>query len=193
MPPAKLGMWLFLASDALTFAALLFAYAYARNAATDWPAPFRMWPSVAGASLMTACLLASSWTMVRAVQAAHAGPAAGAGPVRWLWATAAGGAAFLGLHANEWRMLVGEGMRVGANPWGNPMFGGTFFVLTGLHMLHVLIGIVILLAMARRWSGRRTQAAGIEIAGLYWHFVDLVWMFLFPLVYLLSVAHGGGH
>ena len=75
-----------------------------------------------------------------------------------------------------------------ANPWGDPMFGGTFYVLTGAHMLHVLIGIVALGVMARRLVRGRTTGEGLEIAGLYWHFVDLVWMFLFPLVDLISVG-----
>jgi len=88
---------------------------------------------------------------------------------------------------NEWRMLWGEGMTPRANPWGDPMFGGTFYALTGMHMLHVLTGVVALGVMAARLARGRTTSEGIEIAGLYWHFVDLVWMFLFPLVYLISV------
>jgi cytochrome c oxidase subunit 3 len=182
---AKLGMWLFLVSDSLTFAAMLFAYAYLRNASAHWPAPFQFFPSIVVATLMTFCLLTSSYTMVRAVRAAHASDTAAA--VRWLQATMAGGVAFLALHLNEWRLLWGEGMTPRANPWGDAMFGATFFTLTGLHMLHVVTGVVALGAMSLRLRAGRTTGEGIEIAGLYWHFVDLVWMFLFPLVYLLSV------
>ena len=187
---AKLGMWLFLVSDSLTFAAALFAYAYLRNASPNWPAPFRMTPSILVATLMTFCLLSSSYTMVLAVRAARAGAMTRA--VRALVATIAGGVAFLVLHLNEWRMLWHEGMTPRHNPWGDPMFGGTFFTLTGMHMLHVVIGVVVLGSMAVRLARGRTNAEGVEVAGLYWHFVDLVWMFLFPLVYLLSVGSGSG-
>lgn len=182
---AKMGMWLFLASDSLTFAALLFAYAHVRQGSADWPAPFHFVPSIVAATLMTLCLLTSSYTMVQAVRAARADAPARA--VRWLGATMAGGLVFLVLHLNEWRMLWGEGMTPRANPWGDPLFGGTFYVLTGMHMLHVLTGVVALGVMAARLGRGRTTSEGIEIAGLYWHFVDLVWMFLFPLVYLISV------
>jgi cytochrome c oxidase subunit 3 len=72
------------------------------------------------------------------------------------------------------------------------MFGGTFFVLTGMHMLHVLCGVVVLGVIAARLRAGRSDAESVEVSGLYWHFVDLVWMFLFPLVYLLSVDVGGG-
>lgn len=183
---AKMGMWLFLMSDALTFAALLFSYAYVRNGSAHWPAPFHFVPSIAAATVMTLCLLTSSYTMVQAVRAARAGAATRA--VRWLWATIAGGVAFMALHLNEWRMLWGEGMTPRANPWGDPLFGGTFYTLTGMHMLHVLTGVIALGWMSVRLSRGRTTSEGIEVAGLYWHFVDLVWMFLFPLVYLISVG-----
>src|SRR5262245_43640226 len=182
-------MWLFLISDSLTFAAALYAYGYLRNSSPTWPSPFRLVPSITIATAMTFCLLTSSYTMVLAVRAARAGAAERA--ARWLAATMAGGVAFLVLHLDEWRRLVHEGMSPRANPWGDALFGSTFFTLTGMHMLHVLIGIVVLGATAARLLGRRTTAEGVEIAGLYWHFVDLVWMFLFPLVYLLSVDLGG--
>ena len=183
---AKMGMWLFLVSDSLTFAALLFSYAYVRNGSAHWPTPFHFVPSIVVATVMTLCLLTSSYTMVQAVRAARAGAVPRA--LRWLWGTMAGGLAFLALHLNEWRMLRAEGMTPQANPWGDPMFGGSFYVLTGMHMLHVLIGVVALGMMAARLARGRTTSEGIEIAGLYWHFVDLVWMFLFPLVYLISVG-----
>lgn len=183
---AKMGMWLFLMSDSLTFAALLFSYAYVRNGSAHWPAPFHFMPSIVLAAVMTLCLLTSSYTMVQAVRAARAGATSRA--MRWLWGTMAGGLAFMALHLNEWRMLWGEGMTPRANPWGDPMFGGTFYALTGMHMLHVLAGVVALGVMSARLARGRTTSEGVEIAGLYWHFVDLVWMFLFPLVYLISVG-----
>jgi cytochrome c oxidase subunit 3 len=79
-----------------------------------------------------------------------------------------------------------------ANPWGNPMFGGTFFTLTGLHMFHVLTGVCYLGVIAWRSAGAKFKAEDVEVSGLYWHFVDLVWMFIFPLVYLMSVTPGSG-
>jgi cytochrome c oxidase subunit 3 len=179
-------MWLFIISDALTFSALLIAYSYIRVSSVDWPKPFEFWPSIIVSSFMTFCLLTSSITMVQAVAAAKAGRMSAT--VGWLGATMAGGLAFIVLHANEWRGLIGEGLRPFGNPWGTPLFGATFFTLTGLHMLHVTIGVGVLAVVAAGYKKGKYPADYVEIAGLYWHFVDLVWMFLFPLVYLLSIA-----
>ena len=75
-----------------------------------------------------------------------------------------------------------------ANPWGAPLFGGTFYLITGLHMTHVAIGVVYLAVIAWGFSRGRFDSEDVEVAGLYWHFVDLVWMFVFPMIYLMSVA-----
>ena len=182
----KLGMWLFIISDALTFTGVLMAYSYVRVASEEWPTPFHMWPSIVVSSIMTFCLLTSSITMVMAVTAAKQGRVQAA--ARWIHFTMLGGVAFLLLHANEWRELIHEGLRPFENPWGTPMFGATFFSLTGLHMLHVTIGVVLLGIIAAGFKRGRYTADHVEISGLYWHFVDLVWMFIFPLVYLLSVS-----
>ncbi|MBI3895790.1 MAG: cytochrome c oxidase subunit 3 [Acidobacteria bacterium] len=178
-------MWLFIVSDALTFSALLIAYSYSRVASADWPLPFHFWPSIVVASVMTFCLLSSSVTMVMAVAAAKQGRVGAT--VNWLLATMLGGVAFIILHANEWRTLIGEGLRPFDNPWGSPLFGATFFTCTGLHMLHVTIGVIVLGVMAIGFKKGRYPADYVEISGLYWHFVDLVWMFIFPLIYLMSV------
>ena len=98
---------------------------------------------------------------------------------------AIGGAAFLGCQAYEWTQLIHEGARLTSNPWGAPQFGQAFFLLTGFHGSHVLSGLVILLITAIRYSMGKTPAQGVEMAGLYWHFVDLVWVFIFTLFYLL--------
>ena len=99
-----------------------------------------------------------------------------------------GGLGFLVLHANEWRHLIVERhMLPTSNPGGTPMFGGTFFALTGMHMLHVTIGFIYLGFVATGFRWGTYDAEDVEVAGLYWHFVDLVWMFIFPMVYLLSV------
>jgi cytochrome c oxidase subunit III len=187
----KLGMWLFIVSDSMTFAAALFCYTYMRLSSPHWPTPFHLWPSVAVSTLMTFCLLSSSLTMVLAVHNAQHGD--GRRVPFWLGMTILGGLSFLVLHANEWRQLIAEGMRLTSNPWGNPMFGGTFFTLTGLHMFHVLTGVCYLGVVAAGFRRRRFTAEDVEVSGLYWHFVDLVWMFIFPLVYLMSVDMSGGH
>ena len=91
------------------------------------------------------------------------------------------------IHATEWVGLFGEGVRPFHNPWGSPLFGAAFFTLTGLHMTHVFCG-VIYLGVVAGWFGKgKLSAEDVEVAGLYWHFVDLVWMFIFPLVYVLSI------
>jgi len=185
----KIGMWMFIVSDSLTFSALLFAYSYLRMSSPNWPAPFELWPSIAVASLMTACLLSSSLTMVLAVHHAERGDTRKA--VLWLFGTMAGGLAFLILHANEWRELIHHGMSLHGNPWGDGMFGGTFFTLTGMHMFHVFSGVGYLGVIAWGFAKGRFKAEDVEVCGLYWHFVDLVWMFIFPLVYLMSVNMGG--
>jgi len=181
----KLGMWLFIVSDTLTFSALLVSYAYVRLATPDWPRPFEIWPAIAKSSLMTFVLLSSSLTMVLAVAAAHRHDVKKA--VRYLIFTMICGAAFVLIHATEWVTLFHEGVTPWSNPWGVPLFGGTFFGLTGLHMLHVTIGVAYLAIICAGYSKGKWTADHVEVSGLYWHFVDLVWMFIFPLVYLLSV------
>ena len=181
----KLGMWLFIVSDTLTFSALLVSYAYVRLATPDWPRPFEIWPAIAKSSFMTFVLLSSSLTMVLAVAAAHRHDVKNA--VRYLTLTMICGAAFVLIHATEWITLFHEGVTPWSNPWGVPLFGGTFFGLTGLHMLHVTIGVAYLAIICAGYSKGKWTADHVEVSGLYWHFVDLVWMFIFPLVYLLSV------
>jgi cytochrome c oxidase subunit 3 len=182
--PKKLGMWLFIVSDAITFASLILAYSYIRVASVNWPRPFDLWPSIINANVMTVVLLTSSITVVMAVRASKMGRRGTT--ARWLMATIAGGVLFDILHIHEWLGLIGEGVRLFSNPWGTPMFGASFFALTGLHMLHVTIGVFYLGVIAWGFQRSKFTADDVEISGLYWHFVDLVWMFLFPLVYLMS-------
>ena len=236
----KIGMWLFILSDSLTFGALLFAYSYGRLSNPNWPMPFHK-ASIANASVMTACLLTSSLTMVMAVLASSRNDRKWTR--NWILFTMLFGSAFVVLHALEWNKLIEEGLRIpafrtlfnlepGTNPEfvkaskDVPQFAGTFFTLTGMHMLHVTIGIIYLGAVALRkmwlpvlavlaaacWFAPGPFHYGfyvlllalaivalilflkpmdysdhdIEVTGLYWHFVDLVWMFIFPLVYLMS-------
>jgi cytochrome c oxidase subunit 3 len=181
----KFGMWLFIVSDALTFSTLLFVYTYSRVANPDWPKAFDFSPSIVFASVMTFCLLSSSLTMVRAVHSMNHGDRGAA--TRWLLATMGGGTAFVVLHAFEWsRLIQHEGVTAAANPWGVPLFGATFFAITGLHMTHVIVGVIYLGILCQAVARGRLKAEDVEVGGLYWHFVDLVWMFVFPLVYLMS-------
>jgi len=235
----KVGMWLFLASDSLTFGALLFAFSYNRIY-TVWPTPFGK-ESIINATIMTACLLSSSLTMVMAVFAAQRHDRSWTR--NWLLATMAFGSAFIVLHGMEWTHLIHEGLSLPGFPkpagqldteyakisTGVPQFAATFFGLTAMHMLHVTIGVIYLGVVAlRKWflpilgviyigayfaipadnvfhylvhvlliglilsavilflKPKDYDAQDVEVTGLYWHFVDLVWMFIFPLVYLMS-------
>jgi cytochrome c oxidase subunit 3 len=185
----KFGMWLFLISDSLTFSAMLFAYTYSRVTNPDWPKPFDFSPAIIFSTVMTFCLLSSSLTMVLAVHAMNHGDRKAT--VRWILATMLGGTAFVVLHMSEWLKLINvEHVTALNNPWGVPLFGGTFFALTGLHMTHVICGLIYLAIIATGVGRGKFKAEDVEVSGLYWHFVDLVWMFIFPLVYLMSARVG---
>lgn len=186
IPSKKLVMWLFIISDAVTFGAVLFAYGYIRNATPDWPEPFKFSPSIINVMLMTFILVTSSLTMLIASRAALAGDKSKA--IRWTFITVAGGVLFALLHIREWMGLIQEGVRPFANNWGSPLFGAAFFSITGLHLLHVIGGVIALSVVALGYQRGRYKANDIEIWSLYWHFVDLVWMFVVPMVYLLNVA-----
>jgi cytochrome c oxidase subunit 3 len=102
--------------------------------------------------------------------------------------TAAFGATFVGMQGFEWTKLIMEGVRPWGNPWGADQFGSSFFMITGFHGLHVTVGVIYLITVAVRLLRGRYERSGnyqiVEIAGLYWHFVDLVWVFIFALFYL---------
>jgi cytochrome c oxidase subunit 3 len=184
IPTKKLAMWLFIIADTMTFAACLVAYGFVRNGASDWPRPFH---SIVNVALMTFILLTSSLTMLFALRSAKAGDKAGA--FRWIMITAAGGILFALLHVREWLALIHEGMTLFKNPWGTGLFGASFFSITGLHLTHVTCGVIALIVVGVRYKGGRYNTDDIEVLGLYWHFVDLVWMFVVPFVYLLNLAH----
>jgi cytochrome c oxidase subunit 3 len=137
-------------------------------------------------ALMTFLLICSSVTMVKALEWLGHGDRAKAR--LFLAATALGGAIFVGLQAFEWSKLIHEGLHIDGNPWGAALFGTSFFVVTGFHGLHVTAGVIYLLSMIRYVANRPDPAASynaVEIAGLYWHFVDLVWIMVFTFMYLL--------
>jgi cytochrome c oxidase subunit III len=181
----KLVMWLFIISDAVTFGAFLFAYGYLRNATPNWPTPFKS-ASIVNALLMTFVLITSSLTMLIASRMAKTGEKSRA--LRWTVITIGGGLLFALLHLREWIGLIHEGMRLSTNPWGASLFGAAFFTITGLHLTHVVAGIIALTVLAIGYNRGRYNADHVEVWSLYWHFVDLVWMFVVPLVYLLNIA-----
>lgn len=178
----KVMMWVFIVTDGLLFAGFLASYGYARVLATKWPDQSTVF-SLPYIAAMTFVLISSSATMASAVHAAQAGrrPAAS----RFVLLTALGGLVFLSMQAYEWTHLILEGARLDRNPWGDPAFGSFFFLVTGFHGTHVLVGVLTLLVVAVRSMKQLATPVGVEMAGLYWHFVDLVWVFIFTLFYLL--------
>jgi cytochrome c oxidase subunit III len=181
----KLVMWLFIASDAVTFAALLFAYSYLRIGSPNWVEPFAFWPTIANGLVMTVVLLTSSLTMLGALRAAKAGQKDKC--LRWLGFTMLLGVVFAVLHIHEWFGMIGEGWRLFQDPLGGSVeFGAGFFCITGLHLLHVISGIIALAVIALGYKTGWLDEGYVETTGLYWHFVDVVWMFVFPLVYLMN-------
>ena len=178
----KLAIWLFIVSDALTFAALLAGYGFMRLLSPQWPVQTKVF-DMRLITFMTFVLISSSAVMAMAVAAARSRNKTHA--IRFLIATIAGGLVFLGCQAYEWTHFIHEGARPFSNPWGVPQFSASFFVITGFHGLHVLSGVVVLAIVAARAFLNRYSADGIEMAGLYWHFVDVVWVFVFAFFYLL--------
>ena len=187
VPSKKLVMWLFIISDACTFGAMLFAYGYIKNAAADWPKPFES-SSIMNALLMTFILVTSSLTILIAVRAAKNDNKSKA--IMWTFVTIVLGLAFAALHLKEWMGLIGAGVRLFQNPWGSPMFGASFFAITGLHLAHVVSGAIALFVVVLGYKRGRYNSDDLEIWSLYWHFVDLVWMFVVPMVYLMNVNAG---
>jgi len=200
----KAMMWIFLLSDTFIFTVFLTSYMTVRMSTTvPWPNPSEVFAlTLFGTHLpliliaiMTFVLISSSGTMAMAVKFGYQKNRKMTTIL--LLVTAFFGATFVGMQVFEWTKLIEEGVR----PWGNPMgaaqFGASFFMITGFHGTHVTIGVIFLLIMARKvWKGylddqkpgffttRRAGYEVIEIMGLYWHFVDLVWVFIFALFYL---------
>ena len=181
----KLGMWIFLAGDAVGFGTLLAAYGMMRATSGDWPNPYERL-GINLTAFMTFLLICSSVTMVKALEWLSRGDRAKA---RWfLFFTALGGAIFVSLQAYEWTHLIHRGLHINGNPWGATLFGTSFFLVTGFHGLHVTAGVIYLLAIIRVVSKRPEPMASYnvtEIVGLYWHFVDLVWIMVFTFLYLI--------
>ncbi len=178
----KMMMWVFIITDGLLFAGFLASYGFARLASPSWPEQSAVF-NITLIATMTFVLITSSATMASAVRAASVGDRKVAR--RFLWLTAAIGLVFLAMQAYEWAHLIHGGTSLSANPWGAPLFGAYFYLITGFHGTHVLSGVLILAITAMRWGKGVTKPEGVEMAGLYWHFVDLVWVFVFTCFYLI--------
>ena len=176
----KLGVWVWLGSEAVFFSALIVVYIVMRNQSVTGPYP-RETLNVTLTAVNTFILICSSLTMVTALSAIQSGNQKGLW--RWLVATMLLGAAFLGGQAYEFTSLGNQGLSLSSN-----LFGGTFFTLTGFHGAHVLAGVVwmgMLLVRSLRGGITQDKHMSVELAGLYWHFVDLVWIIIFTVVYLI--------
>ncbi|WP_423069082.1 heme-copper oxidase subunit III family protein [Devosia sp. CN2-171] len=200
----KAMIWIFLLSDTFIFSCFLIAYMTVRMSTSEpWPNPSEVFAlEIFGVhmpliliAIMTFVLISSSGTMAMAVNFGYRRDRVKTTVLMLI--TAALGATFVGMQAFEWTKLISEGVRPWENPWGAPQFGSVFFMITGFHGTHVTIGVIFLLLMARKvWRGdfdtgkkgfftsRKGRWEIVEITGLYWHFVDLVWVFIFALFYL---------
>ena len=205
----KLMMWFFLLSDAFTFSAFLIFYGAQRFSKFTWPDPDLVFQSIPGITdvgaplvfvgIMTFILIMSSVTMVLAVEAGHRNSKKEV--VWWMVATIIGGLMFLGCQALEWSHLHHEGFwwgaipnaevikELGADAVSAQQFSNLFFTITGFHGFHVfsgvIINIIILIMTAVGVFERRGHYLMVEKVGLYWHFVDLVWVFAFTFFYLV--------
>jgi heme/copper-type cytochrome/quinol oxidase subunit 3 len=181
----KLGMWIFLAGDAMSFGTLLAGYGAVRFGSGDWPVPEEIL-GVTISGIMTFLLILSSVAMVNGLSAARHEDLAGFR--KWIGLTVLGGVIFLAMQAWEWPHFIHQGLGFTKNPWGAPLFGTTFFVITGFHGMHVTGGVIYLLViLIKGWNGAflGQRADVVEIAGLYWHFVDLVWIMVFTFIYMM--------
>lgn len=176
----KFAMWLFLASEVMFFAGLIASYIALRLGTPDWPVAAELL-NVPLTGVNTFLLICSSVTMVKAFAAIERGNREGLW--KFLLLTAALGLVFVGIKAYEWNELLHEHITPITN-----LFGATYFTLTGFHAAHVLggvaaIGYVVVRALQGRYSEEHHDT--VEVLGLYWHFVDIVWIFLFTIIYLI--------
>jgi cytochrome c oxidase subunit 3 len=195
VPWGKAMMWIFLLSDTFIFTCFLTGYMNVRvSTPVPWPPPSEVFAlTVFGVSIpllligiMTFVLITSSGTMALAVNYGYRRDRGRAAALMFM--TAAIGAIFVGMQAFEWtKLIVEEGIRPWGNPFGASQFGATFFMITGFHGLHVSAGVVYLTIVALKVLRGDYEKKGyeiVEIVGLYWHFVDLVWVFIFAFFYL---------
>ncbi|KRO90479.1 MAG: heme-copper oxidase subunit III family protein [Proteobacteria bacterium] len=190
----KTMMWIFLLSDTFIFSCFLVGYMSVRMT-TDvpWPNTSEVFAlTIAGEhipliliAIMTFVLITSSGTMAMAVNCGYRRQRKQAAIL--MLVTAVFGVCFVGMQAFEWTKLIEEGVRPWGNPMGAPQFGAAFFMITGFHGFHVSIGVIYLTVVALKVLRGDYEERGyeiVEITGLYWHFVDLVWVFIFAFFYL---------
>ena len=196
VPWGKAMMWFFLLSDTFIFTCFLTSYMNVRmSTRVPWPNPSEVFALSFGGepipliliAIMTFILITSSGTMALAVNYGYRRDRAKTAALMFI--TAGFGASFVGMQAFEWtKLIVDEGVRPWSNPMGAPQFGSTFFMITGFHGLHVSAGVIYLAVVALKVLRGDYEASGnyqiVEITGLYWHFVDLVWGFIFAFFYL---------
>jgi cytochrome c oxidase subunit 3 len=195
VPWGKAMMWIFLLSDTFIFSCFLTSYMKVRMSTTvPWPNPSEVFALHVGdtnvplllIAIMTFVLISSSGTMAMAVNFGYRRDKKKT--VALMLATAAFGVMFVGMQAFEWTKLISEGVRPWGNPWGAAQFGSCFFMITGFHGLHVSAGVIYLIVVANRvrkgFYDQKGNYDMVEITGLYWHFVDLVWVFIFAFFYL---------
>jgi len=200
---STLGMWVFLVTEIMFFGGLFMAYLVYRSAQPDAFQEASAHLSIFWGGLNTAVLIFSSLTMALAVRAAQTSlpPKVQVG---WIVATMFLGSVFLGVkvieYSDKFRESIVPGPYFNAAMWTHPtgveMFYSLYFIMTGLHALHMIIGIALMAVIA--WMAWRRQFDSsyytpVEVSGLYWHFVDIVWIFLFPLLYLIGRHYGEGH
>jgi len=205
VPWGKAMMWIFLLSDTFIFSCFLISYMSVRMSTTvEWPNPSEVFAlRVFGTdvpllliAIMTFILISSSGTMAMAVKFGYQ---KNRKVTFWLLlVTALLGASFVGMQAFEWtKLIIDEGVRPWSNPMGAPQFGAAFFMITGFHGTHVTFGVIFLVIIAIKvikgdfdherpgfMTGRKGRYEMVETMGLYWHFVDLVWVFIFAFFYL---------
>ncbi len=195
VPWGKVMMWIFLVSDTFIFSCFLVSYMSVRITTTEpWPYPSEIFALSFGGepipliliAIMTFILITSSGTMALAVNFGYRGERVKTALL--MCATAAFGVSFVSMQAFEWtKLIVEEGIRPWGNDFGAPQFGGVFFMITGFHGAHVTAGVIYLLVVASKVYRGHYEKKGyeiVEITGLYWHFVDLVWVFIFAFFYL---------
>ncbi len=176
--PAKIGMWIFLVSDAFSFGGLLIAEGILRATRSDWVQPGEPPLGIPFTAALTFLLISTSFTNVMAWAAALEGRRRAAALL--LTVTALGGLLFLAGQYREWTGLMREGL-----VFGRSIRASTFYVITGFHGFHVTVGVVYILAVLAQYLRGRATAHHVELLGLYWCFVDFVWIFVFSFLYLM--------
>ena len=186
----KVGMWIYLCTDAMTFAGLLLGYALLRGRTPNWPVPANIL-GLEISGIMTFILILSSVTMVIAQAKGEARDRKGL--ITYLAITCVGGLAFLGMQVYEYHHLLNHVMTISTinlaqYPTLPPQFAQSFFVVTSFHGLHVLSGVIYLLIILGRAVAGKFDDGNcnhVEVAGLFWHFVDFVWILVFTFMYLV--------